>query len=132
MQFRETIFLIDDDLIQLKVAGKMIEQVIGSRKIKTFLEAESALDFIKNHLEKPVFLPDTILLDLNMPEMNGWDFLEVFEEIKPLITKEIKVYILTSSQDDADMEKSTGYPSVFGYIVKPLTREKITKLFPAS
>lgn len=132
MHFRETIFLIDDDLIQLKIAGKMIEQVSGIRKIKTFLEAESALNFIRNHKEKPSSLPDTILLDLNMPEMNGWDFLEVFEELKQSIEKKIKIYILTSSQDDADMQKSTGYPSVFGYIVKPLTREKITELFPAA
>lgn len=130
MLSRETIFLIDDDLIQLKVAGKMIEQVAGGRKIKTFLEAESALDYIQDHTHDPTFLPDIILLDLNMPEMNGWDFLEIFEEAKTSFSKEIKIYILTSSQDEADMEKSTGYASVFGYIVKPLTREKISKLFP--
>lgn len=129
MQGGETIFLIDDDLIQLKVAEKTIEQTVQGKTIRQFQEAGYALEYLKQHVRGGESLPDIILLDLNMPEMTGWDFLDIFENWKDTWNKEIKIYILTSSPDEADIRKSKAYPSVNGYIIKPLTREKILELF---
>lgn len=128
MQSPETIFLIDDDAIQLKVSAKMIERLIPVRKIIPFSGADMAMSYIQRHIHEPSLLPDIILLDLNMPEMSGWDFLEAFEEIYATLPKEIRVHILSSSQDEKDIQKSKNYLSVFGYLVKPLTREKIWSL----
>lgn len=125
----EMIFLIDDDLIQLKVAAKMIEQTVEDKVIKQFQEADSALSYLRENAQHCSLLPDIILLDLNMPEMTGWDFLNLFEEIKLSLDKEIKIFIVTSSPDEADIRKSKTYSSVQGYILKPLTKEKIISLF---
>lgn len=129
MQHGETIFLIDDDLIQLKVAGRMIEQSVKGKTIKQFQEAEDAINYLRTQASDPAVLPDIILLDLNMPEITGWDFLDTFEYLKETLTKEAKVFILTSSPDEADIKKSKTYPSVQGYIIKPLTKEKILDIF---
>lgn len=128
MQSPETIFLIDDDAIQLKVSVKMIERLSPVRTILPFSGADTAMNYIRQHRHDPEMLPDIILLDLNMPEMSGWDFLEAFEEIRPGLPKKVRVHILSSSQDEKDIEKSKHYVSVYGYLVKPLTWEKITSL----
>lgn len=128
MQAPETIFLIDDDAIQLKVSSKMIERVIPIRKIVSFPGADVALDFIQEHRSDPEELPDIILLDLNMPEMSGWDFLDIFEEIRESLPKKVRIHILSSSQDEKDIQRSRNYESIRGYLVKPLTREKILSL----
>lgn len=128
MQSPQTIFLIDDDAIQLKVSTRMIERLIPVRSILPFPGADMAMNYIQQHMEDPDLLPDIILLDLNMPEMSGWDFLEIFEEILPTLPKAVRVHILSSSQDEKDIEKSKHYLSVYGYLVKPLTGEKITSL----
>lgn len=128
MQSPETIFLIDDDAIQLKVSVKMIERLIPVKSIMPFSGAEVAMHYIQQHSKEPDLLPDIILLDLNMPEMSGWDFLEIFEDIRLTLPKEVRVHILSSSQDEKDVEKSKNYLSVYGYLVKPLTWEKITSL----
>lgn len=128
MQSLETIFLIDDDAIQLKVSSKMIERVIPIRKIVSFPGADVALDFIQEHRADPDQLPDIILLDLNMPEMSGWDFLDSFEGIRESLPKKVRIHILSSSQDEKDIQRSRNYESIRGYLVKPLTREKILSL----
>jgi CheY-like chemotaxis protein len=128
MQSPGTIYLIDDDAIQLKVSVKMIERLIPTRHILPFSGADTAMSYISQHLDEPDLLPDIILLDLNMPEMSGWDFLDLFEKILPSIPKDVEVHILSSSQDEKDVEKSQQYASVRGYLVKPLTGEKILSL----
>jgi CheY-like chemotaxis protein len=129
MQSLETIFIIDDDTIQLKIATKMIERVIiPTPKIIPFAEAGTALSFLQQHSKETALLPDIILLDLNMPEMSGWSFLENFEKIESSLSKEIRIYILSSSQDDKDIERSKNHLSVNSYLVKPLTRDKILTL----
>jgi CheY-like chemotaxis protein len=129
MHSPHTIFLIDDDAIQLKIASKMIERAMPESHITTFPDAKSALDFLQGQLKEDGYLPEVILLDLNMPEMNGWDFLDVFERIRERFSKEIRVYILSSSEDEKDIARSKTYRSVQKYIVKPLTADKIHCLF---
>ena len=70
-----------------------------------------------------------MLLDLNMPGMNGWEFLEA---VKPLDRPPERVFILTSSLDERDKTMATNYPSVKGYITKPLNSESITKALDLS
>jgi CheY-like chemotaxis protein len=123
-----TIFLIDDDPIQLKIAVKMLERAIPRGGVTTFSDGGSALEFLETHRQQAELLPDLIFLDLNMPELSGWDFLEIFEGIKQTLAKHIGIYILSSSEDEQDLERSKGHLSVLDYIVKPITDDRIRLL----
>jgi CheY-like chemotaxis protein len=71
--------------------------------------------------QKPDALPDVILLDINMPIMDGWDFLEWFKEFKENLVKAIPIFMVSSSIDWRDIEKAKSYEEVIDYMSKPLT-----------
>lgn len=114
------IHLIDDDPLNNLINRKLITRILPEALITEDIDAGNALERIKND-----FTPDLILLDINMPGMNGWDFLDHFQKMG----KEIAVYILTSSIDSADYRKAESYKLVKKYIEKPLNSQKITNLF---
>jgi len=128
MQKIGDICLIDDDIIHLQVARLMIERHEIAEKISSFQEADVALDHIRQHLEQPQELPDMILLDLNMPVMDGWEFLDEMTLLKPLYPKPLRIYIVSSSPDEADIARAKTYEIVTGYLVKPLTSDIILSL----
>ena len=111
------IFLIDDDEIQNIINRKIIELVDSKIVVTTFLDAQSALNMLSEGNQKP----NIIFLDINMPRMNGWDFLKIYEEME----MDIPVMILTSSINNHDKEKSQSYPSVGGFLSKPLSTEHL-------
>jgi CheY-like chemotaxis protein len=114
------IHLIDDDPLNNLINRKLITRIMPDAEVTEDLDARNALERIKNE-----FNPDLILLDLNMPGMNGWEFLEHFQKLG----KEITIYILTSSIDSEDYRKAQGYGYVKKYIEKPLNKQKILNLF---
>jgi CheY-like chemotaxis protein len=114
------IHLIDDDPLNNLINRKLITRILPEALVTEDIDAGNALERIKND-----FTPDLILLDINMPGMNGWEFLESFQKMG----KEISVYILTSSIDSADYRKAERYKQVKKYIEKPLNSQKITTLF---
>lgn len=114
------IFLIDDDPLNNLINRKLIARVLPDVLVTEENDAQSALNKLKLEIT-----PDLILLDLNMPGMNGWEFLDRFKETG----KEITVYILTSSIDPDDFKKARKYKIVKKYIEKPLNANKINNLF---
>lgn len=119
------IFIIDDDSIHHRIAQIIIEKHKLFDEYTSFTEAAEALTFLKGNQQNPHKLPDVILLDLNMPVVDGWDFLEVFEKISSGFIKIIRIFIVTSSVDEKDRIRSQSYPSVSGFISKPLSPEII-------
>ena len=79
-------------------------------------------------MHDPSQLPDVILLDLNMPVMDGSDFLERYLMLEPRIGKKIHIYIVTSSVDPVDVERANRINAVTDYFVKPLTRDKLVSI----
>ncbi|MCS6968680.1 MAG: PAS domain S-box protein [Cytophagales bacterium] len=112
-----SIVLIDDDPIVNMVSKTLLQRHYPGIIIHTFLKAEEALEFLKKAKKKP----SLILLDIIMPGMNGWQFLEQFEQLpeKP------PVFMLSSSLRRADQEEARRYPSVVDFITKPLDGQKI-------
>lgn len=128
MKLINMVFIVDDDPIHQQIAQIMIERQGISKNIRTFSDAQDVLDHMKQHLQHPEHLPDVILLDLNMPVMDGWDFLNEYAGFHQTLGKPIKIFVLTSSIDEKDKERVRTYSFVTGYLTKPLSREIITHL----
>ena len=116
-------FLIDDDYISNFVTEKVLTDASFSENIRSFLSAEEALDFLKSNM--PASIPDVIFLDLNMPGMNGWDFLEELEPYREQLKDVCSIYILTSSLDMADTARSEEYDLVQGLLHKPIDHQDV-------
>lgn len=97
-------------------------------KITECENGQEAVNYIEQALEKNEGLPDIIFLDINMPVMNGWDFLEKFKRIISGHSKTVHIYIVTSSIDQSDIERAKEYGNVTDYIIKPVSKEAFAKI----
>lgn len=119
------VFIIDDDPIHQRIAQIMIEKHKIYDEFKSYTEAGKAVEFLQQNLKNVEVLPDVILLDLNMPVVDGWDFLEKFDTFRAELAKTIKIYIVSSSVDEKDILRSQSYSYVYGFISKPLSPDII-------
>ncbi|MBS1744623.1 MAG: response regulator [Bacteroidetes bacterium] len=122
------VLLIDDDAIYQFVSKKTLEATGNASNIQICSNGEEAIHYLESNLHNTAELPDVIFLDVNMPVMNGWEFLEAYQALKPNFPKDIHVFLVTSSMNDEDKEFSRRFNCVQDYIVKPLNREKISEL----
>lgn len=123
--------LIDDDEIANFIGKKVIEQTELVKQIKTFSGGQIAIDFLNANSNQPDLLPEIILLDLNMPGMDGFGFLAEYIRLKPRIGKKINIYVLSSSLSLYDHDRIKNINSVSDFVVKPITKEKFEKIVAA-
>ncbi|MBV8251699.1 MAG: response regulator [Chitinophaga sp.] len=128
MNLINMIFIVDDDPIHQQIAKIMIERQGISNNIRVFSDAQEVLDYFRENTNVPEALPDLILLDLNMPVMDGWEFLDEYAGFQTSLPKQVKIFVLTSSIDEKDKERVRSYKFVSGYLTKPLSKEIISHL----
>jgi CheY-like chemotaxis protein len=124
----KTLSLIDDDDVFVFLTTKAIEQTNLVDLIKVFGNGLDALDFLKENINNVDALPEIILLDLSMPIMNGWQFLEEFTKLNPTIGKKITIYICSSSISPDDVARAKNINEVSDYIIKPIKKDKLIDL----
>jgi CheY-like chemotaxis protein len=129
MQDRKIICIIDDDKIYQFAASKLLQKYHPDVSVICFDHGRSAIEFIENHKSNPGRLPDVILLDINMPVLDGWGFLAKFALFKNELTKPVKIYIVSSSIDNRDLQKANEYTEVTSYLIKPLREENYKGIF---
>ncbi|WP_300598627.1 response regulator [Niabella sp.] len=120
------IFVVDDDPIHRLLMDKLFAKQPKPCKLYFFENGQKALNALVDS-EAPV-LPDLILLDIEMPVMNGWQFMDAFSKLDPALTGRIPVYMVSSSFSDIDQERVKTYPLIRGYIVKPIRIDTIIEL----
>jgi len=120
--------VIDDDEIYTFTVKRIINNSRIAAKTLFFPNGKLALDFFKEYINQTDSLPDLILLDINMPVLDGWQFMDEFIKLNPLIRKKITVYIVSSSIDEQDFKRAKSYEEISDFIVKPITGELLKKM----
>ena len=121
--------LIDDDEVYQFIFQRQVEISNLARQVLIFPNGQKGFDYLKKALKDPDTLPEYIFLDINMPIMDGWQFLEEFSAIKNQFSKQINIYLVTSSIDERDIEKANKFSDVKEYLIKPISEEKILEVF---
>ncbi len=123
--------IIDDDSMYVNLIKKIIEAKSLCQNLMVFKNGEEALNYfevILSNLDKKS-IPEIIFLDINMPVMDGWEFLEGFTKIKNKLGKTITLYIVSSSINPVDIERAKSINSVKDYLIKPVTIEDLESIF---
>ena len=123
--------IIDDDNIYVNLIKRIIKAKHLCQNLLVFQNGKEALNYFEallNNLDKQN-IPEIIFLDLNMPVMDGWEFLDNFIKIKNRLGKTITLYVVSSSINPIDRERAKSITSVKDYLVKPVTIEELEIIF---
>ncbi len=127
---KQKILVIDDDPINNMLCTYIIKKTVNNVEINCFELPLEGLEHVITQYNEPHIPPPTILfLDINMPEMDGWDFLDEFKKMKSHIQNQFKIYILSSSINPIDIEKAKINIFVEDFLSKPLSEMVLQKIF---
>ncbi|HVV54124.1 MAG TPA: response regulator [Mucilaginibacter sp.] len=117
------LILIDDEPVFHKIVQMTLKYSDLSKEATYAYDPEVVLDYLEEKSAESRALPDYIFVDLYMPRFDGWDFLNRFQNIYQKLKKNIKIYIVSSSVDPRDIDRSKHYPFVTTFISKPVMKE---------
>jgi CheY-like chemotaxis protein len=128
LQVPKSVCVVDDDKIYQFTTARMIQLVDDSVRVLSFGDGAQAIRHIHEHVADSDLLPDMILLDINMPCMDGWEFLNAYDHLKDGLAKDIKIYVVSSSIDERDVSRAKSIGCVSDYVVKPVTTDRLREL----
>jgi len=126
-----TYCIIDDDDVHQFTVSRTLQLKNIAKKILTFSDGQQALEFFTSNLSNQDVLPDIIFLDINMPIMDGWQFLHEYKKLIPMLAKRIHIYLVSSSVDPRDLKKAEEIDEITKYLVKPIPPDLFDTLAPA-
>ena len=128
MYIKLMVAIIDDDTIFQFIGKRFIESLESVNKTLIFSDGKDAIDYLYLNVSDTDKLPDIIFLDINMPVMNGWQFLNRYIQFKSEIEKKILIYIVSSSNNPDDFIQAKSIFEVTDYLVKPVNRDKYASI----
>ncbi|MEQ9287446.1 MAG: response regulator [Cyclobacteriaceae bacterium] len=123
------ILIVDDDEVNNLICTHIIREFDQTIEVVSLTRGSEAILFLQNSItENQATLPDVILLDINMPIMSGWDFIEECRKLDINLQQKMQLFMLTSSQFYQDEEIATRYSEVTGLFTKPLSFNILDKI----
>lgn len=122
------LIVLDDNQIELFIIKKMLMKYKAFDDTLYSTDGRNVLKFLQVNKLKESSLPELLFIDLHMPKLSGWHFLDRLKTFYPELQKQINVYIITSSVDPRDIRKMDNYPFVKSYLIKPLTGEVLESI----
>ncbi|MCG9880445.1 MAG: response regulator [Bacteroidia bacterium] len=127
----KNVMLVDDDDVTLMICKLRLKKSGFTEEVLSFENGEDAIKYFENQMllpENERVAPELIFLDINMPVMNGWEFLDAFEEKYIQSFPHTKIKILSSSVDPKDEEKAHSNKRILGFVTKPLTNDNLLEI----
>ncbi len=125
----KTTFIIDDDAIYVYAIKRLISLRNFSENVLVFNNGKEAIDYFTNTPVADILYPDVILLDVRMPLMDGWSFLDAYANLTFEGSSEVDIFMVSSSIDPRDLEKASGFPIIKKYLFKPINLEDLHLIF---
>ncbi|MCB7482363.1 response regulator [Christiangramia sediminis] len=122
---KKSIYVIDDDEIYQRIIKKLVARADVFQQASFYMNARKALHDLNFTNSE---MPSVILLDINMPVMDGWQFLKELEKSFPNLYTQTKIFIVSSSIAYSDKEKINEFPMLSGFLSKPLSVEKLREI----
>ena len=120
--------IVDDDSIYQYTMTVTLEQLNNVENILAFSDGEEALNYLQENIDHQVNLPDVIFLDIDMPVMDGFQFMEEYIKIKSKVGKKIIIYMVSSSIDERDINRAKAISDIDDYIIKPFKSNQLKEL----
>lgn len=127
----DTVCIVDDDDIYQFTTTILLRKTELVNKIVVFSNGLKAIDFLKEEMGNKENIPDILLLDVNMPVMDGWEFLEEYLLIRSRLPKSVVIYMVSSSVDERDVLRAKSISALSGYLVKPISSENLMDIISA-
>lgn len=126
-----TVLLVDDDHICNFLMAKALEKLGVAKEILTVLNGKQAIDLIRDYTTNLQNLPEVIFLDINMPIMDGFAFLEAYNDLDTRNKKDIKIIVVSSSDSPSDKLKAESLGAK-DFLSKPITEDKLKLILQSS
>tara|TARA_R110002051_G_scaffold71624_4_gene129351 strand:+ start:14458 stop:14862 length:405 start_codon:yes stop_codon:yes gene_type:complete len=127
-----TCCIIDDDPIFIYGTKRIMREINFAENIIVYNNGQEALDGLYALIKDEDSMPEIMFLDLNMPIMSGWEFLDEFKNYTSNNSKKTIIYIISSSVDPRDLERVKEYNEVTNYILKPITPYDLTNILDST
>lgn len=124
------VLLVEDDPITILVCERILKMTGFADEVLTCRDGLEAKDYLTRQLDTGARVPQIIFLDINMPVMNGWEFLAEFDKMKHRFQVQPPIYILSSTVDPEDFRKAEAHQSVKTFISKPLVKDHLEVIQP--
>ena len=119
--------IIDDDPIQSLLVERMLYKQKLCKGLYVYTNGLEAITHLRAIVNDPALFPDVIFLDINMPVMDGWEFLEEFKGMGVEVKKKVRVFMLSSSIWQEDIDRANSYTEVSDYLLKPLSMSRLSE-----
>lgn len=124
----ENVMIIDDNVIDLYIASRMITKNNFGTKVLSYSKAQEALDFLKENEDNEEALPQIIFVDIYMPIMSGFEFLNSYNQFSEKLKKYCDVYVISSTIDDYDIIRASTDVNIISFQVKPITKDFLDQI----
>ncbi len=125
----QRVLVVDDDPLDCTIVQKITQRVIGEEtEVRCFLHASAALEFLQSIGDKSSSGVTLIFVDVQMPVMNGFEFVERVQSLPSATVGQLRIYILSSSANGADRDRAAQQPGILRFLQKPLTTRVVSEL----
>ena len=124
----EKVMIIDDNVIDLYITKRLVIKNNFGKKVLEFAAADEALQYLQDHQEEQSLLPQIIFLDIYMPVMSGFEFMEAYDKLPASLKTNCMIYIISSTIDENDIARSNKDKNITAFKVKPITKEFLNSI----